>query len=135
MQDYAIDLTSDGGAYLRLSADKVSLGGVVLSVQVQVLSNVEWRVNGPVDAHQRGDLLIRGGDFFRDDALERSVFLILSTMAGAWKNAPITGAGLIRFRNSALTAEVARAIEVQMKADGYPDARVSIEENTITITV
>lgn len=146
MQDYGIYTENKGGEapYLYLSTDRVVFDGKNYTVRVRVFSNVAWRVeNGQVRMAEGaraagipvGELVIEGGDFRRCDPVERDVFLILSTMAGAWKNAPVTGVGLSRYRHSAMGASLEREITVQLHADGYTTAKVKIKDDIITITL
>lgn len=146
MQDYAIHTETKGGEapYLYLSTDRVAIGGTNYTVRVRVFANVPWRVeNGQVRMMEgaraagtpAGELVIDGGDFRRSAPVERDVFLILSTMAGSWKNAPVTGVGLPRYRHSVLGATLEREVTVQLHADGYTTARVKVKDNVINITL
>ena len=132
--DYNIDMSGDSRIYLDIQPNTATLDAQRRAT-VQIYSNGTWVVNGVPDGLSSGDLIISNGDFQRVDPLERNIFLLLSTLSGTWKNSPLTGAGLIREKNSSLTASVGRDIEVQLRADGYPNARVTIKDNIIDITI
>jgi hypothetical protein len=77
-----------------------------------------------------GDLSFENGDFKIGDSDQQHVILLINTYAGAWKQNPTCGVGIMQYLcSSGQGATLRRSIEVQLKADGYNVGDVTLQEN------
>lgn len=78
-----------------------------------------------------GDLSFYDGDFKVADSDQQHCILILNTSAGNWKQYPLCGVGIINYlAASGQGAALKRSINIQLKADGYVNIDVVLQENS-----
>ncbi len=135
--DYTLNIDGIGAVYLDVSDDNIALqNDDYTAVDVYAEPTTQWEVNGVPQGAIRGDLALMNGDFARGDTLLRNIYLILCTMAGAWKNAGVCGAGIQRWMRGVPSSVLLRDIEVALHADGYAQARVVMSnDNVINIQI
>ena len=79
------------------------------------------------------ELEIENGDFKIGDSEAQNIQLLMDTQKGDWSQSPLTGIGLVRWKNGRLDARLEREIILQLTADGLTDLKVNIEGKQINI--
>ncbi len=76
---------------------------------------------------ENNDYLAVDGDFAVGKSDEQHVSLLLSSTPGSWRRTPLVGVGLVNFakKQNVALPEMRRAIEVNLKADGYQVKNIS----------
>jgi hypothetical protein len=85
--------------------------------------------------NDQGDLLIKDGDFVVGESDQQHVELLLSATKGSFLQYPTIGVGLANYVNKQDVdmAELRRAIEVNLKADGYKVNKLITEAGNFNV--
>jgi hypothetical protein len=69
------------------------------------------------------------GDFKVTESDYQSSVLVLNTYLGAWKQHPLCGMGIVRYKGSSgQQLQIRREISVQLQADGYKINSVIVKD-------
>jgi hypothetical protein len=82
------------------------------------------------------DLLIENGDFATGESDNQSVYLVIKSSYGDWRESPILGANLQGFINSKLSdLQLKNKLKLALKSDGWALKKHSIDKNgAISVT-
>lgn len=80
------------------------------------------------------DLLIENGDFKISESAEKEVKILLVSVPGNFKNAPLIGCDIQQFVQSNQYAEIKAVLSRQLKADGKDMNLIINPDGTLNIT-
>ena len=82
-----------------------------------------------------GDLLIQNGDFVVGPSDNQHIDDIISSFAGAWKQFPILGVGIMQYLKSEEGQAAVAKIKQQLQSDGYTVPQVTINNTNAGLVV
>lgn len=86
---------------------------------------------------ESGDLLIQNGDLVIGESSQQHVGLLVELHKGELKEFPTTGFGISRYlkKSTASLTRFTRELKIELEADGFPDAKISISEDLSNLEI